>query len=573
MDSKDRPEEGALLSPRLPSGALNQDEEDYWLRKTRSGGAYIPPARLAMMARTFSNRSSEAYQRVSWEALKKSINGLVNKANTANIKPVVLELLGENLIRGRGLLVRSVMRAQSAALPFTAVYAALIAVVNTKLPQIGELLLTRLIVAFRRAYRRNDKPQCLAQTMFLAHLVNQRVAHEIVVLQIITLLLERPTDDSVEIAVGLMRECGAFLAEMSPKPTNAVFERFRAILHEGSIDKRVQYMIEVLFQVRKDRFRNNLSIPVDLDLVDEDDQITHYVSLDDELDVQDEVNVFRVDEQFEESEAKYEEIRREILGDGQADAQEDDAGQEALVQDQQQQGIADMTGTNLVNLRKTIYLTIMSSVDFEECGHKLLKMSLPEGCESELCNMIVECASQERTYMKFYGLLAERFCKLNMIWRECFERCFVDVYTTVHRLETNRIRNVAKLFAHLLETEATPWTVFASVRLTEDDTTAAGRIFLKIVFQDLAEFHGVAKLQTLLASEPVAGSVTGLFCRDSARNLRFSINFFTAIGLPQLTDDLRTYLSIMPTGPVGNAGQHADRRIHHERALVSSDEE
>ena len=528
------------------------------------------------MARTFSKRSSEAYQQISWEALKKSINGLINKANTANIKPVVIELLGENLIRGRGILVRSVMRAQSAALPFTAVYAALVAVVNTKLPQIGELLLTRLIVAFRRAYRRNDKPQCLSQTMFLAHLVNQRVAHEIVVLQIITLLLERPTDDSVEIAVGLMRECGAFLAEMSPKPTNAVFERFRAILHEGFIDKRVQYMIEVLFQVRKDRFRNNLSIPVDLDLVDEDDQITHYVSLDDELDVQDEVNVFKVDEQFEENEAKYEEIRREILGDDQAgdEAQESNDGKEALVQDRQQQGIADMTGTNLVNLRKTIYLTIMSSVDFEECGHKLLKMSLPEGCESELCNMIVECASQERTYMKFYGLLAERFCKLNMIWRECFERCFVDVYTTVHRLETNRIRNVGKLFAHLLETDATSWTVFASVRLTEDGTTAAGRIFLKIVFQDLAEFHGISKFQALLASEPVAGSVTGLFCRDSARNIRFSINFFTAIGLPQLTDDLRTYLSIMPTGPVvSGASQHTDRRTRRESSLVSSDED
>jgi pre-mRNA-splicing factor CWC22 len=32
-----------------------------------------------------------------------------------------------------------------------------------------------------------------------------------------------------------------------------VFERFRAILHEGAIDKRCQYMIEGLFAVRKVR--------------------------------------------------------------------------------------------------------------------------------------------------------------------------------------------------------------------------------------------------------------------------------------------------------------------------------
>jgi pre-mRNA-splicing factor CWC22 len=44
---------------------------------------------------------------------------------------------------------------------------------------------------FRRAYKRNDKPVCLATSTFLAHLVNQRVVHEIVALQLLTLLLER----------------------------------------------------------------------------------------------------------------------------------------------------------------------------------------------------------------------------------------------------------------------------------------------------------------------------------------------------------------------------------------------
>lgn len=38
------------------------------------------------------------------------------------------------------------------------------------------------------------------------------------------------------------------------------------------------------------------------------------------------------------------------------------------------QAIQDQTQTNLVNLRRTIYLTIMSALDFEEAGHKLLKM-------------------------------------------------------------------------------------------------------------------------------------------------------------------------------------------------------
>lgn len=35
----------------------------------------------------------------------------------------------------------------------------------------------------------------------------------------------------------------------------------------------------------------------------------------------------------------------------------------------------------MVNLRRTIYLTIMSAAVFEEAVHKLLKLDIPEGKE------------------------------------------------------------------------------------------------------------------------------------------------------------------------------------------------
>jgi pre-mRNA-splicing factor CWC22 len=128
---------------------------------------------------------------------------------------------------------------------------------------------------------------CHSSTTFIAHLVNQAVAHEIVALQILILLLERPTDDSIEIAVGFMREVGAFLSENVSKGNASVFERFRAVLNEGNISQRVQYMIEVLMQVRKDKYKDNPILPEGLDLVMEEEQITHQVTLDEDLQVQD----------------------------------------------------------------------------------------------------------------------------------------------------------------------------------------------------------------------------------------------------------------------------------------------
>ena len=85
----------------------------------------------------------------------------------------------QNLVRGRGLFCRSMMKSQLASPTFSAVYAALLAVVNTKFPEIGELLLGRLVLQFKRSYKRNDKPVCSAAAKFLAHLINQSVAHEV----------------------------------------------------------------------------------------------------------------------------------------------------------------------------------------------------------------------------------------------------------------------------------------------------------------------------------------------------------------------------------------------------------
>ena len=42
-----------------------------------------------------------------------------------------------------------------------------------------------------------------------------QVAHEVLALQILTLLLETPTDDSVEIAISFLKESGQKLCEVT----------------------------------------------------------------------------------------------------------------------------------------------------------------------------------------------------------------------------------------------------------------------------------------------------------------------------------------------------------------------
>lgn len=97
------------------------------------------------------------------------------------------------------------------------------------------------------------------------------------------------------------------------------------------------------------------------------------------------IDIFKPDPQFVENEKRYEDLKKNIIGEETEDEAGSDAGSDDEddedEEEEEQMKIKDETETNLVNLWRTIYLTIMSSVDFEEAGHKLLKIKLEPGQE------------------------------------------------------------------------------------------------------------------------------------------------------------------------------------------------
>ena len=60
----------------------------------------------------------------------------------------------------------------------------------------------------------------------------------------------------------------------------------------------------------------------------------------------------------------------------------------------------------------------MSAMDFEEAGHKLLKIELGDGQEAEVVLMVIECCSQEKTYLK---------CDLSLLGPSAWSVCVQHV--------------------------------------------------------------------------------------------------------------------------------------------------
>ena len=573
------PEKTPTTSNILPS-----DIEETSLPKNplKIGAKYIPPYKMNKIIeqiRTKNDSKSEEYQKIMWDLLSKSINGIINKVNVSNIQNIIYELFNENLLRGQGLLIKCIIRGQLTSSNYTPIYAALICVLNSKLPFIGNLFVRRYISLFKKAYKESNKIQCISTTKMIAHLINYRVVDSLLAFEILMLCLENQTDDSLELACNFLIECGEFLSDEDANMTNDIFEKLRSILEEGNVDKRIQYIIENLFKIRKNNFKGHESVKEELDLVEDKDIITHRIFLDDEIKTEEELNEFHYDDKYDENEKIWKQFRECILGPEDENDEEEEKmsshieGTEKSISEfpevKQIKGkdiIYDLSEQDLVKYRKMIYMIVVSSIDFEECCHKLLKQNVREGLEGEMVNMIIECCVQERTYLKFYGLLSERLCLLKDVYKHNYEKQFDLQYIKLHRLETNKLRNLANLYGHLLYTEAVDWMILSVIKLTEDDTTASSRIFLKIMFQELNNLLGEERLKEKMLAG-AKDEYVGMFCRENPTYTRFCINFFTAIGLGYLTDELRAFLENVKNIYSGEKDEEEMRQ------LIQTDEE
>lgn len=496
------------------------------------------------------------------------MNGALNRLNINTVAITAKMLMRCNLIRLRGVFAKAILRAQLGSPGMSSVFAALVAVLGSRLPVVAQLVVARLVAQWRAAYSNQDRVLCFATARFLAHLFNQQVITELLLLELLSTCLLDPSDGSVELAVVTLGECTVLLSEKSPKAVEVVFQRLRDVLHDGELSRRVQVLIGEVMDKRRKQLDADV-LEQSLDMLEEEDVITHFVSLEEneELDLQYECNAFHFDPKYEENERIYEQIKRDILG---ADASEppitepfsNDPDEAAQGNNESLKNVTltasgkdlqvplkttDMTESDLIDFRRTVYLTTMSGLTYEEWAHKLLRlMKKHPGKELHLCQMIIECCSQEKTFYSSYGLLAQRFCLINKTYVSKFEELFASQYGTIHRLDTRKIRNIASLYASLLASDVLPWSLFELVRIVEEETTSSSRIFLKILFQEIHKTLGAKALKEKILAVEEGGHLNGVFPTDTADNARFSINFFTSIGLGNLTDDLREKLKTIP---------------------------
>lgn len=475
-------------------------------------------------------------QRKEWVRLRELIDMLVSKVTTENIQTTSIQLFGVNLVRGRGLLVRSVMESVLATPQKCSVLAALVSILNSKIPEIGEIAGARVVALLKKAYVENKRQVFRKSLLFLCHLLLQKVVEDIVILQVLQVLLEQPTETSIEATTEILVVAGKHLDEKSKTAANMVFDRLRLLLQEGGLLGKSQRDVTEILRLRRSGLRLEF-----LDLVEDEDRETHFVDLTEPQETHTQLNYFQEDENYHKTEEDYEQLRREIAPEDATEQKEELPYEEKVV---------DLTDSVLLQHQKNIYLTVMSSMSADEAVHKLLRLQRTQKLDGPvLADMIIKCCAQEKTYSKYFGVIGEKMCRVSRNWHHTFTQQFVEKYNTIYQFEGAQLRNLGKFFGHLLAADSlAPQETLGHIELTEEKTSSASRVFIKFLFQEMVEELGIAEVQQICVDPDVRQSVQGMLPTDSedADRLMFSINYFTAIGLGVLTEEMRDALKSLP---------------------------
>ncbi|KAL3233381.1 Pre-mRNA-splicing factor CWC22 [Nakaseomyces bracarensis] len=207
--------------------------------------------------------------------------------------------------------------------------------------------------------------------------------------------------------------------------------------------------------------------------------------------------------------------------------------------------IEDLTSTDDIEFKKKVYLILKSSLSGDEAAHKILKLRIEDLEKYRVVDIVVKSSVQETTYSKFYGLLLERLCSTHKSWKQAFERVLLENYESLNTFEPAQLRVLGKLWGHLFASDYLGFELFHHFKINEEDSTPPSRIFLKFLFQELVADIGIEEVQERLSEEYIRPYLTSIFPEDDIDAIRYSINYFTSIGLGVLTKQMRERLQSM----------------------------
>ena len=188
------------------------------------------------MSATTEHADDVKLEKENWEMINSHVSGIVSNLTMDNLQESYKDLFQVNIILGRNIVCSNILdftlkKQNSRQMP---VLSALITLLNSEIPEIGETLTKELVLTFVEQFNHRDYVSCESILQCLSILFLYDVIHEIVILQILLLLLEK---NSLKLIIAVMKVCGWKLALVSKKSHDMIWEKLRCILQTQELPK------------------------------------------------------------------------------------------------------------------------------------------------------------------------------------------------------------------------------------------------------------------------------------------------------------------------------------------------
>lgn len=508
---------------------------------TSTTAKYVPP----------SLRNAQASEGQSLERLKRQIQGHLNKLSEANLISILGEI--EKVYQSNprqdvttvliDLLITLFCNKSSLQNTFVILHAAFATAIYKVIGvDFGADLLSKTIDRFEY-YHTSDSQgkESLNLISLLSNLFTFHVVSSTIIFDYVRILLSKLTESNTELLLRLIRDCGPQLRQDDPSSMKSIVqlmqkESTRMATQGEHMSVRTKFMIETITDLKNNKMKaatNNSGLSSEH--ITQMRKTLGSLNNRPSLRANEPLRISRDDIKNSDRKGKWWLVGASWKGNLDATPainghlNEDDLTA-ALPDNNENEDpdqidlseLARVYGMN-TSVRRSIFITLLSSLDAVDAHTRLLKLRLKRSQEHEIPHVLLRCAAGEDPYNPYYALIAKRLCMQTRMkkafqfalwgwWRtrlgekmdaEGEESDDEDALATNDPVKMSEIANLSRLFANLILDGSQSLGILKVLDLAyiKERTSMFVELLLVLIF---TEAHTNAKKQSTATATPHA---------------------------------------------------------------------
>ena len=411
------------------------------------------------------------------QQLRRQLLGLLNKLSESNLISILREVETTYSNNARqhvtstliDLLIGLISDRSTLSDTFMILHAAFVSAVHKTIgvdivAQLIEMLVEKFDATYDATTDSSKEPVNLIS--FLAQLYNFQVIGSEIVFDYVRMFLSTLSELNTELLLRIVKLSGQQLRQDDPtslKDITVMLHRTVASGDEASMSVRTKFMIETISNLRNNKLKAN---------VDASSIVSEHlarmrkllVTLNTRAKASEPLRASLNDIRNSENQGKWwlvgaswkkpEERPMQKFPNQEINAEND--AEFDLVRLAKEQGMN-------TDIRRAIFITIMSATDYKNAHERLLRLSLTRSQEVEIPRVLLHCVGAEQRYNPYYSRIGQRLCAEHKL-RMAFQFALWDLFKRMdesdidgaglddvtHRPSTIVVVNVAKFFGDLL---------------------------------------------------------------------------------------------------------------------------